>query len=305
MAVIHKNLTGDEAIHPATYVQTGDPGAVGDDKLWIDKTTGSNFGGGWLLKLRGTSNSAWATILDLVTTLAGYVTKATVTTKGDLLAATASATIARVGVGADGEVLTADSASTPGVKWAGAPAPSGAAGGDLGGNFPSPDVLKVHGNTFPASTILGDLFYGSAAGVISKLAGSTVATRKFLRQLGTGSVSAAPAWDVIVENDVGASTNDAGNTGTAITIDWSLGRAQKCTATGNFTLTHSNMVAGLVYTLEVLTGAGSFTATFASTAWDAGSAPTLTATASALDVFTFYKTIGGTIVGAVFGQAIA
>jgi hypothetical protein len=70
MAVIHKNLTGDEAIHPATYVQTGDPGAVGDDKLWIDKTTGTTLTTGWLLKLRGTSNSAWATILDLLTTLA-------------------------------------------------------------------------------------------------------------------------------------------------------------------------------------------------------------------------------------------
>lgn len=46
------------------------------------------------------------------------IAKSTVTTKGDLLAATASATVARLGVGTDGQVLTADAASTPGVKWA-------------------------------------------------------------------------------------------------------------------------------------------------------------------------------------------
>jgi len=39
------------------------------------------------------------------------------TGKGDLLAATASDAIARVGVGADGQVLVADSTQTPGVKW--------------------------------------------------------------------------------------------------------------------------------------------------------------------------------------------
>jgi hypothetical protein len=38
-------------------------------------------------------------------------------TKGDLLVATASATVARLGVGSNGQILIADSASTPGVKW--------------------------------------------------------------------------------------------------------------------------------------------------------------------------------------------
>jgi len=41
-----------------------------------------------------------------------------VTTKGDILAATGSAVLARLGVGSDTQVLTADSTQTTGIKWA-------------------------------------------------------------------------------------------------------------------------------------------------------------------------------------------
>lgn len=44
--------------------------------------------------------------------------RSTLTTKGDLYVATASATVARQGVGSDGDVLTADSGQTNGLKWA-------------------------------------------------------------------------------------------------------------------------------------------------------------------------------------------
>lgn len=60
-----------------------------------------------------TNGIKWAAATD-----AGAVPKSTVTTKGDLIVATASATVTRRAVGTDGQVLTADSAQADGVKWA-------------------------------------------------------------------------------------------------------------------------------------------------------------------------------------------
>ena len=53
-----------------------------------------------------------------VATANAAIAKSLVTTKGDLIVATASATPARLGVGSAGQVLTVDSAETTGVKWA-------------------------------------------------------------------------------------------------------------------------------------------------------------------------------------------
>lgn len=58
--------------------------------------------------------------------MSGKIDKSIVTTKGDLLAATAASTVSRLGVGSDGQILTADSLQTTGIKWA-APAVSSVA----------------------------------------------------------------------------------------------------------------------------------------------------------------------------------
>ena len=52
------------------------------------------------------------------TTMATMTPKTLVDAKGDLLAATAADTLARLAVGSNGQVLTADSTKATGIKWA-------------------------------------------------------------------------------------------------------------------------------------------------------------------------------------------
>ena len=52
-----------------------------------------------------------------VATADGAIAESVVTQKGDLLAATASATVARVGIGNNGEYLQVDNTQSTGVKW--------------------------------------------------------------------------------------------------------------------------------------------------------------------------------------------
>ena len=72
------------------------------------------------------------------TTASAAIPKNTVTTKGDLLVATAGSTLSRLGVGSNNQVLTADSSQATGVKWA-----TPAAGGGSGPNILGPDYYGL------------------------------------------------------------------------------------------------------------------------------------------------------------------
>lgn len=83
------------------------------------------------------------------------------------------------------------------------------------GTWQATAVGAIYGGTAQSSWTLGDLLYASASNTLSKLAGNTTTTRKFLRQTGTGSVSAAPAWDTLVAGDLpGSFAGFANPTGT-------------------------------------------------------------------------------------------
>jgi hypothetical protein len=69
--------------------------------------------------------------------------------------------------------------------------------GDVGGT-----LAATKGGTGLTAYTLGDTIYSSAANTLAKLSGNATATRKFLRQTGTGAVSAAPAWDTLVAGDL-------------------------------------------------------------------------------------------------------
>lgn len=57
-------------------------------------------------------------------------------------------------------------------------------------------------NALSPVTTLGDLIYGDAANSNARLAGNITSTKKFLRQTGNGTTSAAPAWDTLVDGDI-------------------------------------------------------------------------------------------------------
>ena len=77
-------------------------------------TTGSSITG-----LTALVASDIATVISVGSfNVANAIPLSTVTTKGDLIAATGASTVANVGVGADGTTLVANSASATGVAWA-------------------------------------------------------------------------------------------------------------------------------------------------------------------------------------------
>ena len=100
-------------------------------------------------------NPAWITSLaySKITGVPSFLTDPT-TTKGDLIARGSSAPATRLGVGADGQVLTADSTQTLGVKWA-APTGGGATETVIGfimnsgatGSNAGPMLAAPHGGT--------------------------------------------------------------------------------------------------------------------------------------------------------------
>lgn len=83
---------------------------------------------------------------------------------------------------------------------------------------------------------------------------------------------------------------DNGNSGTEKTIDWTAGNKQKITLTDNctFTFTAPSGVCNLILKV-VQDGTGSRTITWPSSVkWVSGTAPTLSTSANAIDIVSFY-----------------
>lgn len=139
------------------------------------------------------------------------------------------------------------------------------------GTWSATAIGATKGGTGLTSYVLGDTLYASAANTISTLAGNTTTTRRFLRQVGNGTISAAPAWDTVTAADITGvaltKTDDTnvtltlgGNASTALvataslTLGWSgqlaisRGGTNASTATAGFNnLSPANTLGDLIY----------------------------------------------------------
>ena len=130
------------------------------------------------------------------------------------------------------------------------------------------------------------------------------------KRIETTSVGADVTGELIADsyNETYAAVTSSSN---ATTVDCEAGNAFSHTLTENTTFTFSNPPAsGTAYTfsLEIIqdASASGYTVTFpAAVDWPSATAPTLTATADARDVFVFYTRDGGTTwLGFTAGQAL-
>ncbi len=90
---------------------TGTWGTILNDFLDVEHNTDGT------LRRGGDIDAALSTASSAQTAAAGKIDKSTATTKGDLLVSSGASTISRLGAGADGQYLAADSSKTVGVAW--------------------------------------------------------------------------------------------------------------------------------------------------------------------------------------------
>jgi hypothetical protein len=135
------DITGVTVSSPLTGGGTSGTVTVG-----ILSGTTSNLGAVQLSDSTSSTSTTLAATANAVKTtydLAnGAVAKSIVDAKGDLIAATAADTVSRLAVGANGTVLTADSAEATGIKWATPPVTS----------LPTFSAAKDAGQAISAST---------------------------------------------------------------------------------------------------------------------------------------------------------
>lgn len=88
----------------------------------------------------------------------------------------------------------------------------------IGGGGTGQTTATAAFNALSPLTTLGDVVYHDGSNGV-RLGGNITATRKFLRQTGNGSISAAPTWDTILASDItGAALTKSDDTNITLTL---------------------------------------------------------------------------------------
>jgi hypothetical protein len=209
---------------------------------------------------------------------------------GDLSGTVGSATVTKI----QGDAVSATNPSTTGqvLRWN--TATSQYEPSLDGSQLTSLNASNLGSGTVPLArlTNLTNAEISASAAIawskISKIGSS-------LADLATKSASALDSGTLALAR-LGGYEHSAGNSGTALTIDWANGTTQYLTLTGNCTFTLSNPRAGERYVLFLIQdGTGSRTVTWpAAVQWVGGSAPTLSTVAGSIDYIILHYSAAGT-----------
>jgi hypothetical protein len=102
-------------------------------------------------------------------------------------------------------------------------------------------------------TTSGDTVYGGTSGAITRLAGDTSNTRKFLRGQSSGGVAQPPAWDTIAAGDVPTLNQNTSGTAAGLSATLAIGSG----GTGQTTQQAAiDALAGAVTSAQYLRGTG-------------------------------------------------
>jgi len=170
------------------------------------------------------------------TTTGGVISPTIVDVKGDLIVATANNTVTRQGIGTDGQVLTADSTQTTGIKWA---TPTGGPGGGVASVTAGNSTITIGGTGTNPTVAVASATLAAKADLTSgkvptaELGAGTASSTTFLRGDQTWATPAGGGSSITVQDEgtaltqrtainfVGAgvtATDDSVNSRTTVTI---------------------------------------------------------------------------------------